>query len=159
TVSVANAPWLKVNPTGSISLAGLLDSISVTVDPTGLAPKTYSATVTINAPGAANKTVSVPVTLTVNAAVPIASATWPSGLIQGSVASIVTLVGSGFYSNSTVAATGFTSLATITVTDSAGSPATATETVGIPIYAAAAPVLHTALANTLPSGVQSVAYA
>ena len=158
TVAVANAPWLKINPTGSISLAGLLDTISLIVDPTGLAPKAYSATVTISAPGAANKTLTMPVTLTVSAAVPAAFATWPAGLIQGSSASIVTLVGNGFYANSTVSATGFTSLATITVTDSAGTPATATETIGVPVYAASSTVLHTALATTLPSGVQSAAY-
>ena len=113
---------------------------------------------TIAAPAAANKTLTVPVTLTVNAAVPTVLSTWPVGLLQGSPQSIVTLYGTGFYATSTVTATGFTPTATITVTDSAGTPATATETLGIPVYAAASPLLHPTLASTLPSGVKGTLY-
>src|SRR5690242_17238002 len=32
TITVANAPWLTISPTGSVSLAGLFDTITVTVD-------------------------------------------------------------------------------------------------------------------------------
>jgi uncharacterized protein (TIGR03437 family) len=156
TIAVSTTPWLKVTPTGSISLAGLLDTLTVTVDPAGLAPKVYTATVTINASGAANKSLALTVTLTVNAAVPQALGTFPTGLIQGSAQSIVTLVGTGLYSKSTVAATGFTPTSTITVTDSAA--ATASETLGIPAYAAGFTILHVLMASTLPSGVQGSFY-
>jgi uncharacterized protein (TIGR03437 family) len=157
TIAVSTTPWLKVTPTGSISLAGLLDILAVTVNPVGLLPKVYTATVTINAPGAANKTLALTVNLTVNAAVPQATGTFPTGLIQGSAQSIVTLLGTGFYTKSTVAATGFTPTATITVTDSAA--ATASETLGIPAYTAAFTILHIPMASTLPSGVQGSFYA
>ena len=157
TIAVSTTPWLKVTPTGSISLAGLLDTLTVTVDPTGLAPKVYTATVTINASGAANKSLALTVTLTVNAAVPQALGTFPTGLIQGSAQSIVTLLGTGLYSKSTVAATGFTPTSTITVTDSAGGAAS--ETLGIPAYAAGFAILRIPMASTLPGGVQNSFYA
>jgi uncharacterized protein (TIGR03437 family) len=156
TIAATTTPWLKVSPTGNISLAGLLDVVTVTVNPAGLLPKVYTATVTINAPGAANKTLALAVTLTVNAAVPQATGTFPLGLIQGSPQSIVTLLGTGFYAKSTVAATGFTPTATISVADSAA--ATASETLGIPVYAAGSTILHIPLASTLPSGVQNILY-
>jgi trimeric autotransporter adhesin len=70
TVSVTGATWLKVAPTGDVSLIGLFNALSVTVNPAGLAPKMYSGTITISAPGAVNKTTTVAVTLTVDAAVP-----------------------------------------------------------------------------------------
>ena len=156
TIAATTTPWLKVSPTGNISLAGLLD-FTITVNPSGLLPKVYTATVTINAPSAANKTLTIAVTLTVNAAVPQALGTFPVGLIPGSAQSIVTLLGTGFYAKSTVAATGFTPTATITVTDSAGTPAT--ETLGIPAYTLGSTILRIPLASTLPSGIQNIFYA
>ncbi len=159
TIPATTTTWLKVAPTGSISLAGLLDLVTVTVNPSGLLPKVYTATVTINAPAAANKTLALTVTLTVNAAVPQALGTFPAGLIQGSAQSVVTLLGTGLYAKSAVAATGFTPSTTITVTDSALVPATASETLGIPVYPAVSPILHIPLASTFPSGVQNAFYA
>src|SRR5438093_575971 len=145
--TVTGAPWLKISPTGNISVAGLFSSVSATVDPTGLLPKTYTATVTIAAPAAANKSQTVGVTLTVSGVAPMALGVWPTGLIQGSPQSIVTLLGTSFYATSTVTATGFTPLTTITVTDSTGT--SGAETLGIPVYTAAA---------TLPSRQMGSAY-
>jgi uncharacterized protein (TIGR03437 family) len=158
TISVANAPWLKISPSGNISVAGLFDTITVTVNPTGLTPKTYTGTVTIAAPAATNKTQTITVALTVNAVAPVALGTFPAGLIQASPQSIVTLLGTSFYPNSTVAVTGFTPITTITVTDSAGTPATASETLGIPVFPTGTSTLRIALASTFPSGTQSIGY-
>ena len=155
TVSVKGATWLTINPTGDVTLVGLLNTISVTVNPTGLAPKTYSATITISAPNATNKTMTVPVTLTVNAAPPTITGTWPAGLIQGSLASEITVDGSSYYSNSTVAATGFTPAATITATDGTNSTS---ETFYVPAYQTASTALRVAVGSPLPSGVVGTAY-
>jgi uncharacterized protein (TIGR03437 family) len=155
TVSVKGAAWLKVAPTGNISLVGLLNTISVTVDPTGLAPKVYSGTISVSAPAAVNKTLSISVSLTVNAATPTVAGTWPSGAIQGSGPTIVTLDGTSYYSNSAVAATGFTPATTVTVTDGAS---TATETLFIPAYQSTATALALAVASPLPSGKVGTAY-
>jgi len=155
-ITTSTASWLKVIPTGNISLVGLLNTVGITVDPTGLVPKSYNATITISAAASANKTVTVAVVLTVNAAPPGASATWPAGVIQGAPQTTATVVGSRFYSTSTVAATGFTPAATITVTDSVA--ATAVETLSLPVYAAGSTVLRIAVASPLPSGTVGTAY-
>ena len=156
TISVTGAPWLTLTPTGNITLAGLFNSIAVTVDPTGLVPKVYSGTITVTAPAAANKTVTVSVALTVNAAPPQVFSTWPAGVIQGAGASVATLTGSNFFATSTAKATGFTPAATITVNDSAA--ASATETFLIPVYQPAATGLRLAVGSPLPSGAVGTAY-
>jgi len=78
TVTVTTATWLK------ISLAGLFDTITATVNPSGLLPKTYTGTITIAAPAATNKSQTLTVTLTVSAVAPKILGTFPAGLIQGS---------------------------------------------------------------------------
>jgi uncharacterized protein (TIGR03437 family) len=155
TVSVSGATWLTVTPTGNISLVGLLNTLSVTVNPTGLTPKVYTGTIKISAPNATNKTLSVTVTLTVNAAVPTITSTWPQGVIQGTGQSIVTLDGTGYFSNSTVAASGFTPASTITVTDGTN---TTSSTFLIPVYQSTATVLRLAVGSPLPSGIVAVPY-
>jgi uncharacterized protein (TIGR03437 family) len=155
TVSVTGAPWLTVTPAGNISLVGLFNTIAVTVNPTGLAPKVYSANVTISAPAATNKTTTVVVTLTVNAALPTVTGLWPPGVIQGAGPTIVTVEGSSYYSSSTVSASGFAPAATVTVTDGTN---TAIETFVVPVYQATATNLHIAVASPLPSAVASTAY-
>jgi uncharacterized protein (TIGR03437 family) len=155
TVSVSGATWLTVSPTGNISLVGLLNTLSVTVNPTGLTPKVYTGTIKISAPNATNKTLSVTVTLTVNAAVPTVTATWPAGVIQGSTASTVTLDGAGYFSNSTVAASGFTPASTITVTD---GTSTVSSTFLISAYQSTVTVLRLGVASPMPSGAVGVAY-
>lgn len=155
TVGVTGANWLTVSPTGNVSLIGLLNTISVSVNPTGLAPKTYTAAITISAPAATNKTVTVNVTLTVDAAPPTITGTWPAGVIQGSGAAEVTINGSSYYTNSTVAASGFTPASTITVTD---GTSTTSQTFYIPAYRPASTALRLAAGSPLPSGVMGTAY-
>ena len=155
TLAVSGAPWLKVLPSGNINVVGLLNAVSLTVDPTGLAPKVYTGSIAVSAPAASNKTLSLSVTLTVNAAPPSVTSTWPAGVIEGSGQSVVTLAGSNFFANSTVAATGFTPASTITVSDGTNST---TGTFLIPVYQSTATVLRLAVASPLPSGVANVAY-
>lgn len=156
TLAVQGAPWLRVSPTGNITLAGLLNSITVSVDPTGLAPKSYTASITIRSTGAANPQVTLPVTLNVVAAPPNVISTWPLGVIQQSAQSFVTLYGENYFSNSTVAATGFTNEATITVTDGSS---TTTESFFIPVYASSATGLRIPMGSPLPGGRVSQAIA
>ena len=155
TVSVTGAAWLKVAPTGEVSLVGLFNTLAVTVDPAGLAPKVYTGTITISAPSAVNKTTTVAVTLTVNAAVPVVTGLWPGGVIQGAGATIVTVEGSAFYSTSTLLPTGFAPAATITATDGTN---TATETFIIPVYQPTATGLSVAVGSPLPSGATGAFY-
>ncbi len=149
TIAVTGAPWIKIMPTGNISLAGLFNSIMVTVDPTGLTPKVYTSTLKVSAPASANKTLNVNVSLTINAAQPVAMSVWPPGLIQGSATGVVTLTGSNFFSNSTVAATGFVLETTVTVTDGTSTVSTP---ILIPIYPTGESRLRFGISPILPSG-------
>lgn len=156
TLSIAGATWLTATPSGEISLIGLFNTITVTVNPTGLAPKVYTGTITISAPAATNKTLNLVVTLTVSAAVPAVTSTWPAGTIQDSPATIATINGSSYFANSTVTATGFTPASTVTVTDGVS---TVSQTFLIPVYASTATALCLSVASPLPSGMVGTAYA
>lgn len=155
TLSLQSAPWLRVAPTGNITLAGLFNSISVNVDPTGLTPRVYTTNITIKSTNAANPTLTLPVTLNVQAAAPSIINTWPLGVIQGSSTSSVTLNGRSFFSNSTAAMSGFTPEATITANDGSNS---ATESFFIPVYTAAATGIRLLLGSPLEGGIVGLAY-
>ena len=155
SVAVSGASWLKVTPSGNVSVIGLLNTISVTVDPTGLTPKVYTGTIKISAPAATNKNLSINVTLTVSAAAPTATSTWPGGVIQGSPLTTVTVLGSAFFSSSTLSVTGFTPASTISVSD---GTTTASRTFFIPAYASTSNALRLAVSSPLPSGTVGAAY-
>jgi len=155
TLSIQSAPWLKVSPTGNITLAGLFNAISVTVDPSGLAPKAYSANITIKSTGTANPSLTLPITLNVVAAAPNIFSTWPLGVIQQAPTSFVTIYGESFFANSTVAVTGFTNEVTITASD---GTTTATENFYIPVYPSSAAGLRIAMGSPLPAGSVGVAF-
>jgi len=61
TVSGTGGAWLKLSPASGISPG----SISVAVDPSGLAVNTYNANIAVTAPGASNSPVNIPVVLQV----------------------------------------------------------------------------------------------
>ena len=157
TLAITGAPWLKASPTGAVNLAGLLNTITLTVDPRGLQPKTYSGTLKLSAPTAANKTLDIPVTLTVSAAPPLITATWPPGVVQGSANSVFSLTGSQLFGTTNFAANGFSPAVRVTVTDS--TSATASATVNIPVYASATPSqLRVNLGTPLISGTVGAGY-
>jgi uncharacterized protein (TIGR03437 family) len=155
TVSVTGANWLKVNPTGNITLAGLLNTVSATVDPTGLVPRVYTSSIRIESKAAANPLLTLAVTLTVQAARPQVLATWPAGVGQQSPQSIVTLAGSNFFSTSVAAVSGFTSGIAVSATDGSN---TSTETFYIPVYAATATHLRVSMGSPLPAGIVGTSY-
>jgi uncharacterized protein (TIGR03437 family) len=155
TLSVSGASWLNITPNGDITLLGLLNTISVTVNPTGLTPKVYTGIIKVSAPNATNKILSITVTLTVNAAMPTTASTWPVGAMQGSPETIVTVNGGGFFSNSSVSESGFTPASTITVTDGTN---TTSSTFLIPVYQTTVTTLRLAVGSPLPSGTVGMAY-
>jgi uncharacterized protein (TIGR03437 family) len=64
TASGSGGNWLSVSPAGGTTPA----SLSVSVNPSGLSPGTYSGTITISAPGASNSPQTVSVSLAVTSA-------------------------------------------------------------------------------------------
>lgn len=155
TISVQSAPWLRVTPTGNITLAGLFNSISVSVDPTGLAPRLYTASITIRSTNSANPTLTVPVSFQIEAPAPTILGTWPMGVMQQSPQSTATLVGRGFFTNTTVAMTGFTPETTISVSDGTN---TASESFHIPVYPAGMSILRCMFGSPLPGGSVGIGY-
>jgi len=155
TVSVTGGTWLKVSPTGNITLAGLLNMISATVDPTGLAPKVYTASIKIESKAASNPLLTLAVTLTVQAARPQIWTTWPGGVGLQSPQSVVTLAGANFFATSVAAVSGFTSGTAVTVTDGTNS---SSETFYIPVYTSTATALRVAMGSPLPRGIVGNAY-
>jgi uncharacterized protein (TIGR03437 family) len=113
SITVSGGAWLKASPSGSIALVGLPGAITVVVDPTALAPGSYTGKIVFASGTAANKSVTVNVILTVAAGVPSiqAGGVWPPGTLVTSPATIVTLTGANFFSTS-VASIGATLLAT-----------------------------------------------
>jgi uncharacterized protein (TIGR03437 family) len=112
-ISITGGAWLKASPNGSIALVGLPATITVSVDPTGLTPASYTGKITFASSTAANKSTSVNITLNVTAGVPTVTANgvWPAGALVNSPATIVTLTGTNYFPTST-AAIGVTSLTT-----------------------------------------------
>jgi uncharacterized protein (TIGR03437 family) len=111
SITISGGTWLKATPSGSIALVGLPGTVSVSVDPTGLAPGSYSGKITFASTNAANKSISVNVTLNVTAGVPTISSLWPPGALANSTDLVITVTGTNFFSTS-AASYGNTALAT-----------------------------------------------
>ena len=120
TITVSGGTWLKASPTGSIALVGLPRTITVTADPTGLPPGSYTGKITFAAPMATNKSLVVNVTLTITAGVPTINigGVWPPGVLVNSAAAIVTLTGTNYFPTS-VASIGGTALTTTVLSSNA----------------------------------------
>jgi uncharacterized protein (TIGR03437 family) len=99
-----NGHWLFVNPGSGASPLDL----SISVNPSGLTPKTYTGTVTVSASDDSVTPLPIPVTLTVLSAGPnIASVVNAASFVSGPVApgEFVTIFGSGLGPDTPVAAT------------------------------------------------------
>ena len=71
------------------------------MDPTGLAPGSYSAKILVASTTASNKSITVSVTLSVSAGKPIVSGIWPGGTLVNTASNVtVTITGSYFYPTS-----------------------------------------------------------
>jgi uncharacterized protein (TIGR03437 family) len=111
SISISGTAWLRAQPSGNIALIGLPGTVSVWVDPTGLAPGNYTSKITFASSTAANKSVVVDITLSVNAGIPTTTGVWPPGVAVNSPATVVTIAGTSFFST-TVASAGATALTT-----------------------------------------------
>jgi uncharacterized protein (TIGR03437 family) len=101
TVAVTGGAWLSATPTSILAIAGLPGTETVSVNPAGLAPATYSGTVKFTPSTTGSTAITVNVTLTVSAGVPVITNLWPPGGLIGSPAMIITVTGQNFMSNST----------------------------------------------------------
>ena len=102
--ATSGAAWMTVSPAVGVALPGFPISLTVTVDPTNLAPQStpYVGKITIVASGAAVtvKTQNITVNLTLNSAPPTITSVWPATLPVDGGAQTITIRGTNFYSAS-----------------------------------------------------------
>ncbi len=102
-IAVSGGTWLSAQYSGSISIVGIPSAINVNVNPTGLAPGSYSGSIKFTPSNTAIAAVTVAVTLSVNAGTPVVTGLWPPGALVNSPNMVVTVSGSSFFSTSTAA--------------------------------------------------------
>jgi uncharacterized protein (TIGR03437 family) len=118
TASVTGAAWLTITPASGISLLGAPATLTVSANPTGMLPGTYSAKINIASGNAANKSLTVAVSLAITPGRAVLTGIWPPDVAQGSPATTVTLAGSYLFPN-TVVQIGTTRLTTTWISASA----------------------------------------
>jgi len=122
--ATAGATWMTVSPTVGVVLPGDQVSLSVTVDPTSLAPQAapYSAKITVVASGAAvtTKSQNITVNLTVSSSAPTITSVWPPTLPVNGGPQNITIRGTNFYSATVAKVQGATTpLATTVISSTA----------------------------------------
>ena len=94
------ATWLTVTPVNAVVLPGVAVTLTVSADPTFLAPQAaaYAGKITLTATGstAATKTQNIAISFKVNYAQPAIASVWPSTSQIGAVATTVTIRGTNF---------------------------------------------------------------
>ncbi len=121
--ATSGSAWMTVSPAIGVALPGDPVTLTVTVDPTTLAPQTapYTGKITVVASGAAvtAKSQNVTVNFTVNSVAPTITSIWPSTLPINAGAQTITIRGTNFYSASVAKIQGVTAPLATTVLDSA----------------------------------------
>lgn len=120
SASAGAATWLQA-PSASLAMAGMPAPWSVSVNPIGLAPGSYTATLTFTSPTASPKTVAVGVTLSIAAGDPVISAggIWPAGVPVNSSDTTITVIGQNFFVGKSQAYAGTTALTSTVVSSTA----------------------------------------
>jgi len=154
TAQVAGASWLTVSPINGVVLPGSDFALTLTADPTNLAPsaKAYTGKVTITANGvlASNKTQTITANLTVNPAQPTITSIWPSTIQANTGAATITIRGTNFYTGTTAKAGTTTLTATILSTNAMQAVVPAT-------MLTAAGTINLIVSNPAPGGDSSPA--
>jgi len=102
SASIVGARWLSLTPTDGISVLGNPAALTLTVDPSGLVPGSYTGSIRIASTTAANRTLTVGVTLLITAGTAVLSSAWPPDAAVGSNDLTVTLRGLHLFPTSVV---------------------------------------------------------
>ncbi|MBZ5608370.1 MAG: IPT/TIG domain-containing protein [Acidobacteriia bacterium] len=120
--ATSGAAWMTVSPGVGVVLPGFPETLTVTVDPTNLAPQAtpYAGKITVVASGAAvtTKSQNITVNLTLNSAPPTIASVWPATLPVDGGAQTITVRGTNFYSATLAKVQGVTTPLTTTVLSS-----------------------------------------
>lgn len=121
--ATSGAAWLTLSPAIGVALPGDPVTLTVTVDPTTLAPQAapYTGKITIVATGAAVtvKSQNITVNFTVNSVSPTILSIWPSTLPVNGGAQTITIRGANYYTATVAKLQGVTTALATTVLDSA----------------------------------------
>lgn len=148
--SVASgAAWLQVSPTVGVVLPGEQEILTISVDPSSLAPQSapYVGKITVTASGAGPKAQSITVNLTVNSTKPTITSVWPGTLPINGGAQTITIRGTGFYSATVVKVQGVTAPLTATIVSSTALLAVVPASLSM-----AAATLNVIVSNPAPGG-------
>lgn len=103
--ATSGSPWMTVSPTVGVALPGQQVALTVTVDPTTLAPQAaiYSGKITIaqGGTGAGAKTQNITVNLTVSSSQPTITSIFPAILPINAGQQTITIRGANFYTATT----------------------------------------------------------
>lgn len=102
--AASGGPWLTIDRTLGIAMAGSPVTVTATIVTDGLVPGPYTGRIAITSTNAANKSVTVNVSVTVTAGTPAITSIWPSAAPVGSDDSYITIRGSNFFKTSVVSA-------------------------------------------------------
>jgi len=148
--SVASgAAWLQVSPTVGVVLPGEQEVLTISVDPSNLAPQTapYVGKITVTASGAGPKAQSITVNLTVNSIKPTIASVWPGTLPINGGAQTITIRGTSFYSATVAKVQGVTAPLTSTILSSTALLAVVPASLSL-----AAATLNVIVSNPAPGG-------
>jgi uncharacterized protein (TIGR03437 family) len=117
--ATTGAVWLTVSPNVGVVLPGEIELLTITPDPTTLAPQSapYSGKITITVSGVtpAPKAQTVTVSFTVNSSPPTITNIWPATLPLNAAAETITILGTNFYSGTVASIQGVTTPLTTTI--------------------------------------------
>ncbi len=151
--AVASVPWLSVNETVGALLPAQSQQLTLTANSALLNPSAtpYTGKVTVNLTtnGVATSQI-VAVSFTVTPLAPTVTSIWPSSIPVGSPNTVITILGSNFYSGTTVTATGQSGNLTTTLVSSVALEATLPAAL-----LAASGVVNVTVSNPAPGGAAS----
>ncbi len=120
--ATSGSVWMTVSPAVGVALPGFPITLTVTVDPTTLAPQTapYTGKITIVASGTAvtAKSQNITVNFTVNSVAPTITSIWPATLPVNGGPQTITVRGTNFYGATVAKIQGVTAPLATTVLDS-----------------------------------------
>ena len=120
--ATSGAAWMTVSPGVGVVLPGFPVALTVSVDPSNLAPQTtpYAGKITVVATGAAVtvKSQTVSVSLTLNSTPPTITSVWPAALPVNGGAQTITIRGTNFYGATVAKVQGVTAPLSTTVLSS-----------------------------------------
>jgi uncharacterized protein (TIGR03437 family) len=106
TAAAAGGTWLAIDRSIGIAVTGAPFSTSVSINPAGLNPGSYSGKISITSSNASNKKIDIAVTLTIAAGKAVVTSIWPSAAPIGSNDTTITVRGQHLFKDVSIVKAG-----------------------------------------------------